>query len=596
MRNYKKSSFVLLLLFSFFLIGCQKNNSETGPTGAGATSNPSFVPSVTDSNVTVILPVSASVVTLNNEAVNIQVKVYDNLNTPYSSGNIKVIYPDEVKAGRDVGSFQSITVPVNNGIANFAYTAPNNLESDTSDIYFSFYHDSEPSRIKTFTISISPTIGQTILSSYKLNSSIGTDVSIGLNSEKLISFYVQNEKNELLEDSKINSITISLMNPSLATLEDRLGNTGTSLTVNSKNNANINIKSNTKSGIVPIKIDAVFLDVNSKIKTLSEVFNILVLSGPPSAMSLSYAGTDQIAEHAKFVENWVLTVTDKYNNLVNTNPAVSMGMIAGFAQDSSHTATNIPNYLFFSPGTKGGVINPDTDTFTAINDVFTDIDLQNDILVTFGNGYTYNASGKWDISTKSATVLGLRDDYTSANTANLGFAVGHNQRDETCSDSGAGVVANVYPLNDNYIIDSTGSLILKVEYDYYLVGKSTILWVNLVGKDYATDETVKIGEAKKVTLRGSGLDGESYSFSKGFQGMVRLNVSISNTVEWYKNANFAYKVSLKADNTSWNIVGTSMDNNITSCYHSGIAYVDVNITAGGDGTVSLENVLPTSEI
>ncbi|MEA1893387.1 MAG: hypothetical protein U9N33_11865 [Campylobacterota bacterium] len=585
--------FILALAMLFSFSGCQGNNSEV------IIDIPEPEPPVIDVNVTILLPVTTYEVTSNEERVIVEVKAVDKNNNPYSTGNVHIVYPQDVVENRDVGLFDESIVAMNeSGIASFFYTAPKNLEEDISNINFEFYHEEAVDVKLQYIITINPSEDQKILNNFTLNSDIENDVNMGLDADKQVAFFVKNDKSELVIDSNVIWIRISSMNPSLATLEDIFGNTGDSLTLYAKNSVSLNVKSNTKSGLVPLKVEARFRDANDNLLDLVEIFNIIVLSGPPSAMSLSYAGTVHEEEHkdrAKFVERWVLTVTDKYNNLVNTNPAVSMGMIAGFANDSSGFTANDSNYLFYSPDTTAsGTLNKYSDSFRAPQDVFDDVDIDNDLLVTFGKDYTYNASGKWDIDAKSSSVLSLSDDYTSTTTSGLGFAVGHNHRGVTCSDDGSSVVANVYPDDGNYTIDETGTAIINVEYDYYLTGKSTVLWVNLVGRDYATDTTIRIGEAKKVNLRGKGLDGESYAFSKGFNGTVRLNVSVSDTVEWYYNSNFGYQVTVTGEDTNWSILGDS-NGRTTSCYNSGVGYVDINITAAESGTVSLTNVLPSHE-
>jgi hypothetical protein len=351
--------------------------------------------------------------------------------------------------------------------------------------------------------------------------------------------------------------------------------------------------------LVPLKVDAQFKDVNGHDHNLTEIFNMIVLSGPPTAMSLSYVGTAQDSSKAKFIDRWALTVTDRYNNLVNTHPAVSTGALVGFIQDSSHTATNAQNYLYFEPGASGGDINATDNTFTAPNGVFANVDQTNDILTVFGSGYTYQASGKWDIQTNSNSVLDLVDDYNDTFVSDLGFAIGHNYRQVTC-DPGVERVANVYTDGNSSIIDDSGSLIVNIEYDYYLVGKDAMLWVNLVGVSGSGNQA-RLGEAQKVTLRGNGIEGESFAYPKGYSGKVRLKVKISNTVEYYRNARFGYTISV-GDDTNWSFVEDSMGNGISSCADSlgndtdGIAYVDVNITGSATaGTLSLVNMLLGNE-
>ena len=583
---------VSLVLFSslFLFSGCQGNNSDTLSSSSVPTQT---VDTNTTNKITVVLPISSTVLTTNSEVVKIDIRAFDSANNPYSSGTIVKVNPSDVLTGRDIGTFDKTTSTLVNGVASFVYTAPANLAADVSNITFAFYHSSDPTNVKVYTMSIVPKVNQTVLTSYTLETSTTTDVQMNLQSSKTVSYTIYDANRNQLANDNVVSMKITSLNPSLGTLSDTSGNTGSSITINSKNNVTVNITSNTKSGIVPIKVEASFKDVNGKVQNLTEVFNVTILSGPPTAMSLSYAGTTQNASKAKFIENWVLTVTDKYNNLVNSNPSISMGMLAGYAKSSGTTA-NSAGYLYYPPSSGGTLSAGTPDKFTATSGVFSNVDQVNDILVLFGNGYTYNASGKWDINTNSASTLDLVDDYAGANTSGLGFAVGHNYRQDRCNE-GSEWVANVYPQNNNYILDATGSMVLQVEYDYYLVGKSVMLWANLVGEHNGA--TVKIGEAKKVNLRGNGLSGESYTYAKGYTGTRRLYISVADTVEWYYNANFGYNVEVTGDGTSWSVTGTSMSNGITSCTASGRAYVDVTITASPDsgGTITLSNVLPANE-
>jgi len=555
---------------------------------------------------TVILTQDTYELTVNNEIVNINVNVYDENNNPYQEGNVKIVYPDDVKEGRDIGSFTDSIVTLANGVATFVYTAPSNLDENTSDIVFQFYHEKNPTSPQTFTFTLNPDENQTILTSYSLESSISDgNVTMDLSSSKLLSFFVKDSNDELVDDNNMTSIKMTLLNPTLGTLEDNNGNSGVTLTIEDKNNVTVNLRSNTISGIIPIQVDANFTDANDENQTLSYVYNVIVLSGPPTTMSLSYAGTTLDDANAKFIESWVLTVTDRYNNKVNTNPAVSMGMLAGYAQSSAETS-NDAGYLYYRTFDGNGTLDGDDDTLSVnstlgSSDVFGNVDDTNDYLVTFGNGYTYNASGKWNITSNSdLSKLDLVEDYNGSTTSGLGFAVGNNKRQDMCED-GTEWNGNVYPENGDPIIGDTGSIRLSVEYDYYMVGKDVVLWVNLVGRQNSDDTITKIGEARKITLRGTGLTGESYSFGAGFEGVVHLHVNINDTVEYLKNANFGYVIEVLSDDANWTESDNSMDHNITYCYgdanQSGEVYVDVNFTSETQnaGTVTLKNVLISNE-
>ena len=594
-------------LFRFFgvglavlllLSGCGSNNSDT-PTTSDDTNGSVVVPpegNITNPAVTIVLPVSSTVLTTNSQVVTIDVRVFDSANNPYSEGKVNLIGSPDVKNGRDVGSFDKISSTLENGVATFTYTAPTDLSADTSNIYFGFYHDSDPTNIKQYTMSIVPEANQVVIASYKLVESNSGDVKIDLNSTKSISYSVYDSNENKLADADVKSLSVTSLNPSLATLSDSYGNTDLDrLAIVDKNTITVNIDTNTKSGLVPLKVEARFVDANGAEQNLSKVYSVVVLSGPPTAFSLSYAGTAQDEDNAKFIEHWVLTATDKYNNLVNTKPTISTGMIMGYAQSSAATPTNAGNYLFAETSSGGNLVNANPDEFHVLNSAFANIDFDHDYLVTYGNGYTYDASGKWDITQNSANILNLAEDYYGDDVSNIAYAVGHDYRQDRCRD-GEEWVGHVYPKNNNYILDENASTILEVEYDYYMVGKAVMLWVNLTGS--ANNQITRVGESRKVTLRGLGLVGESVSIAKGFQGVIRLNVLIDKTVEYYRNANFGFHVEVSADDTPWEISDTSMTYGIVDCaQNEGVAYVDVNITApaGAAGTVSLTHVLVADE-
>ncbi len=142
---------------------------------------------------------------------------------------------------------------------------------------------------------------------------------------------------------------------------------------------------------------------------------------------------------------------------------------------------------------------------------------------------------------------------------------------------------------------------INVEYDYYLTAKDVMLWVNLTGAQHSDESTVRIGEAKKITLRGSGLTSETYAFSAGFSGVVRLHVTLNGTTEWLNNANFGYTVEVASDGADWAVSDDSMAHDITYCYgannQNGASFVDIifNTPTPLGGTVKLVNVLPATE-
>lgn len=612
LRNLLIAIFVALLF-----VGCGDNNSEGDTSGsavsgvedntAGDTTDNTI--SVTDEEVIQISfkNTSSTVLTTNNQVVTIEVQAFDNDNAPYSEGSIKVIFPNKAITGStDVGSFDASEKELENGKAVFQYTAPSNLQArvdagDTGSV-FGFYHTADKNdTLQAYTFTYAPEAAQVTLTDYELKSSHETS-TMGLESTKHLSFYVQDKNGNKLDDTSITSIDIELLNPNFAILKDTSGREGTSLTFLAKNSVSVSLVSDKKSGIVPVEVTANFLDVNGDTRTLSSTFSVIILSGPPTAMSLSYSSTRNEQDRAKFVERWVLSVTDKYNNPVNTNPTVSMGMIAGYAT-SSATNPNPKDYLYYEPtayysSIDGQVVeNGTADQFVSSTAVFGNVDLNNDVLVTFGEGYSFDASGKWDFTRVNNTTLNLIDNFEGSNTNQLAFAVGHNFRDEMCR-FGKKALGIVYPKDGIYTIDSTGSMTIEVEYDYYLVGKNIVLWANIVGNQNANvegSETVRIGHAQLENLRGLGIGDVTHLIAAGDTGVFRYSLEITDTAEWYRNANFSYDVEVVGSGNSA-IVTNSMSNGVESCVNDGIAYVDINVTsAGSNGSVNITRLLVGDE-
>ena len=588
-----------LLALSFVLVGCQGNNSDVvadGTTEGGTIPTDPILPD-NPTGVAVITPIlvtTTSEITQNNQVVPVVVTVIDAANRPYSEGNIEIIYPNDVRQGRDVGSFDKITSPIINGKATFAYTAPSDLSVNTNNIVFGFFHDSNSSVNIAYTFTVKPDANQIIHSSYELVISDPTDVLMGRNDTKDIAFTVQSKAGIVVDVAKITSVSATIKEAEKATMIDSsIATATTSITRTDVNPLSITVKSNDISGIVPIEVNAVFTGSDGKEVNLTKIFNIIVLSGPPSSASIEYIGSE--FNSGKYTETWVLKAVDEDGNPVNTSPSISSGILVGYTLSSK---TNAPaDYLYYS-GTPGGTLSSvaSKGVFTsATAGVFDNVAPVTDKLVIMGTGYTFNALGKWEIENVTTTALELKDDFTASDISGLTFAVGNNLRNERCNDI---ITATAEVVVVNPILDGSGKSILKIEYGDYLVGKTLVLWTNFVGDHNNT--TQKLGYARPITLVGTGLVSEVYLVKKGSSiGVKRLRVYVKDSPHGrvYLNSNFGYSIENTAELTPISETNTSMAAGITDCNNSGTAYVDVNITAiaGGDGELKLINLRVGSE-
>jgi len=506
----------LLALVMVLMVGCGSNNSDSPAISGGSSSgNTGGDQGTIDTNVTVVPKtvlifesnklVSDVNITQNSEKRTFEVQVWGSNNQPYDGGNVKIAYPvDTIQNGIDVGSFTNYVVPCVNGKAAFEYTAPSNISGRSDSFSFGFYHDNSASSapVKYVTFHMRPPSGtQPVVTTYTMEVlPTNDDGTLALETIKEFTVKVVDaDGNEIGEQD--GNYTITNLSPTIADLVD-INNTRTDfLSITNTSRANFRLESATVSGAVPIKITVQFKDANGNIQSLERTINQIILSGPPTAISISYAGTAQDSAHAKFIDKMVITATDKYFNRVNIHPAVSASLIAGYTRDAT---TN--NRLYFTPnGSSTASLSASTNTVSVSGGVdLSNVDPYNDILATYGSGYKFESSGKWDFNTSyaptSTNILGLKDDINKDESA-LGYAIGHNFREEVCNP-GTPWLGMINYENGQTKLDENGMAIIDINYDYYLVGKDVVLAVNIIGSDANHSSITRIGQSQVNETQG----------------------------------------------------------------------------------------------
>ena len=575
----------------------------------------------------IVIPQAVREVTLtsNSQTVEMNIQVFEeNSRNPYTKGTVKVKLPSKVLEGVDVGKFGTYEVPVgSDGVALFHYTGPQNLkaliEKGDSESIFEFYHSENPTATGEVKVIYSPSIDEYIPVTYAL-STVSSDgnYTMGLNDKgKNFTVTLKDDRGNALEDEQILEMKISTKNFNVGKLIDP--NTGSEVTIltfngsSAINNKTFTISTKEVSGLVPVEITVRFNDANGEEQEISRVMNVTVFSGPPTALSISYIGVYHDKENAKYVETFDVMVTDAYNNPVNTNPYIATGAMVEYAVDGSSSieqrGAGIPrlwhgfvkdsngNYL----DTLGALEKVGEDKAKFISEVektFRYVDLDNDKLVIFGPGYVYEALGKWDIEGVSGNddVLELVDNYFGSDYANLGFAVGHNNRQDLCSGDAREYIGSMR--SPSYRVDNTGHVLIEFEYDYHLTGKDIMVWVNLTGYQADSGKMVRIGEAQKHTLRGMGLKSdEVYTLPGGTTRscFFAIKHAPAEVKEWYKNGHFGATTTGKCQ--VLNIIDTSNFYDARSCENSGVAYIELNVTNPGDDecTIGLDGVAVSPE-
>ena len=565
-----------------------------------------------DTNRTVpVVTTTTPAVTLSSNSQNIElvISVFDDVTkAPYTNGNVKVSLPDKSLQGVDVGTFTAYVVPVENGRAVFNYTGPQNLKTliDNNDLnaIFSFSHEANPSNTTTITVRYTLQDGYVPANYILSTSSADGNQTMGLELLKTFTAYLKDDKGTLIPDNKINRITIASQNTTIGKLVSGGSevNTITLTGANAVNSKSFAVQTLRLSGLLPIKIVVDFTDANGKAASRSIVMNVVVFSGPPTSISISYAGVVLDEAHASYVEKFSIAVTDSYNNPVNTRPYVAVGAMVEYAVDGSSPtgtrATTSPRLWHGTNDSKGNLesIGGNKAQFVASGETFKYVDFANDKMVLFGEGFVFEALGKWDITDNTDSVLGLVDSYSGTSRSNLLYAVGHNHRQDLCANDARKYIGTMKATN--YQLDSQGRALVDFQYDYHLTGKDIMVWANLTGLQADNNKVGRLGVAQKHTLRGMGF----YAAPTGGYGLpkfsaaddYRFDIHHENAPEWYRNGHFGYSITGKC--RVHNVVDWSNNHDARDCTNTtGYVILRVSNPSDKDCTIQVTNIAVSQE-
>ena len=584
---------------------------------------------------TVVIPdeLKEIILSSNSQTIEIPIRVFKDI-VPYTEGSVKIQLPEKVLEGVDVGSFSSFSVPINDaGVALLTYTGPTNLKAliDKGDLnsIFKIYHSENTDNENRESLIVKYDVSEDDYIPINYDLTIITqnsDFSMAIpNIEKTFSVLLKDSNGNTINNNDINitSIEVETENALIAQLFDSNSSTLVDkLLLTEKNNTPFILKSKTLSGLVPIKVTMTFKDINNKVEVLSRVINVRIMSGLPSAISITYLSSSQDSERAKYEEKFVVSVTDEYSNKVNTKPYISLGAVVGYAVDgreSSSIESSNSRRLFYgkrdidSGIAKGIIDNLDdkdvhttsfSDTTSARSTVFQHVNIEgenSDKLLIFGRGKSYDAMGKWDFIKIDDSILKLQDDYFGETQQELYYAVGHNYYQDQCLDDGREWLGTTD--SQSYQLDDEGSVIISYKYDYQLMGKDALVWVNLNGYQPKIAKKIRIGEVLKHTLRGEGLiqvPADGYSLDKNATTSATFEIWQKNSSKPYRNAHFGW--SVKAG-SSCEIVSYHSSNSLDArtCSNGysneGRGYITFNLKAPEDKscTFNIDRVLIAHE-
>ena len=362
-----------------------------------------------------------------------------------------------------------------------------------------------------------------------------------LNSKKRYKLsFVNLDSNKSVKEERVHSIKIRSSDPSKVKFIDPNnyindgGATHNSLTFKEKNNIDLYIQTYNKSGVVNFDVSVNYTNNRGEIYDLNTTTSLTVLSGEPSAFSINSAGVEYKEDTKWFEQKFLISASDKYNNVVNIKSKISISAMADFARDSSGNRV-----LYGKFGSIKGHIVADKESssasFKVNREIFDNIDTTRDFLFLFGSVDTNEALGKWDIDPYNYTkrTLGLFDSYHGDSHDNLGFAIGHNYYSEICSSESKEWELKIDSTDGIYQLDEEGKTYVTLKFPAYMIGKKIALGVNFSSK------SKRSGEVHFETLR-------------SFEGVkVPDAITIDANTTFIPRQSFAFEIDTGTEDKFW---------------------------------------------
>ncbi len=364
---------------------------------------------------------------------------------------------------------------------------------------------------------------------------------IALESQKRYKLFFFNvDSNKTVEAQDIHTITIKSNDPTKAKLIDPTnynndhGMAFDSLTFYEENGIDLYIQTYNKSGVVNFDIAVNYTNNRGEIHDLEMTLPITILSGVPTAFSINPAGVEYNFETKWFEEKFLISASDKYNNVVNVPSQINISAMAEFTNDPHGDRILHGQHS----STKGEIIaDPENHlaSFSINADLFDSIDTSRDFLFLFGNVMANESLGKWDIDPYNYTPssLELTDAYYGGNHQDLGFAVGHNYYKEICSSESKEWELKIDSTEGIYKLDEEGKTYVTLKFPAHMIGKKIALGVNF------SDKAQQSGEVHFETLKSL----------QGVKTPESINIDVNTTIPTHKS--FAFEVDTGTEDSYW---------------------------------------------
>ncbi len=499
-----------------------------------------------------------------------------------------------------VGSFSAQQATTDDGgKATFTYHSSGSLETNTTfNVAFALEEDINVSASVLFKIGTSdetPDVNTTV---DKINYGIvfepeGGVFNLPLDSRKSAHIRLVNiDTNESIDSSRVRSITVTSKDHTVMNLAPESGLAAPTVTISGQNDVIIQmITSKKDSGLAPLIVSIAFVDYNGNEKTMSATYSMSVLSGPPTAFSINSAGISYNFETKQFEHKFLIQAVDNSGNPIASEGIINVSAMANFAKDAGGREMLYGRYAKDNDGIsatlssvdgKGQIVLSGITPFDAAH-----LDKDRAFVALFGNVYTYEANGKWNIdSIISSNSLGFSNQYLGDDYSGLGLVVGYNYRDRFCSSGYKESVVIVDSTDGTYKLSKEGKAFVTLKFDPYMIGKRLAVLVNMIGYDPNDGKLRRSGEVEfSLEHFTEYLKGDTITVPAGDTNVSAVIPGIIDTGtadEWFvRNSTFSCEVTLK----DAHIISSLIKNDPDSCGSGGgVAFFGYRVAADNNDT------------
>ncbi|QOR62321.1 hypothetical protein ACM66Z_02275 [Sulfurovum sp. ST-21] len=315
------------------------------------------------------------------------------------------------------------------------------------------------------------------------------------------------DETRVIDDSNVHEVNLTSIFTNMLTF----GSGASTATYANAGTQPIAVETKTLSGTAVIEVNASIFNGDQNV-TINTLVPVTILSGPVSAMSLVYVGTDIDGNTGLYKNYYTIHAVDKYDNPAREGITLHPSIING-------------TKVIKSAATTGQITQGTPDTFDdATPTVFSTVDT-NDLLAIVPNSSSVDKLylGNWSIANViSDNQLELAEEYTGATTNSLSYVIGNSNR----YIDGYGIATvDVRSRDAGYVTDADGNVRLEVTFDPVLAGHTVTISANA----YDVNRT---GAAKIAGLRWDDFSSTTELVpNDGNDHNVTLTLGISNFQE-----------------------------------------------------------------